>query len=170
MKKYVKLQLGCGTNPLKGYINLDVERYGWIDIVHDLDRYPWPFEDNQFEEIYANSVLEHISDLIRCFGEAHRILKPGGILKGGVPWYNYEGAAGDPTHKHFFTKTTFLYLTANRRYSYCHKTGVWEIVKLEVTPTRWGKLIPFNKKALAFAGGFIGNLVHKIHFELKAVK
>ena len=125
--------------------------------------------DNQFE-VYANSVLEHLSDLIRSFAEIHRILNAGGILKGGVPWYNYVGAFGDPTHKQFFTKTTFQYLTKESRYSYAHKTGLWEIMKLEVTPTRWGKIIPFKKKLLAFVGGFVGNIVHKINFELKVIK
>ena len=166
----LKLQLGCGNKPLAGYINLDIERHPWAEIVHDLDEYPWPFDDSVFEEVFANSVLEHVADLIKCFAEIHRILKPGGILKGGVPWYNYVGAFGDPTHKHFFTKTTFQYLTKESRYSYSHKTGLWEIVKLEVTPTRWGKIVPFKKKLLAFVGGFVGNIVHKVNFELKVLK
>jgi SAM-dependent methyltransferase len=164
------LQLGCGKKPLAGFVNLDLEQHAWVDVVHDMDKYPWPFEDNRFEMVYANSVLEHITDLIHCFSEIHRILMPDGILKGGVPWYNYGGAFGDPTHKQFFTKTTFQYLTKGSQYSYCHKTGIWEIVKLEVTPTRWGKVIPFKNKLLSFIGGFVGNIVHKINFELKAVK
>ena len=151
-------------------MNLDVERFPWVDVVHDLDNYPYPFDENRFEEVFANSVLEHITDLVKSFGEIHRILKPGGILKGGVPWYNYGGAFGDPTHKHFFTKTTFQYFTKGSRYSYSHRSGLWEIVKLEVTPTRWGKVIPFKKLLLAFVGGFVGNIVHKINFELRATK
>ena len=170
MNNKPKLQLGCGKKPLAEYINLDIEQYAWVDVVHDLDKYPWPFEDNRFEEIFANSVLEHIGDLIKCFGEMHRILKPGGILRGGVPWYNYAGAFGDPTHKHFFTKTTFHYLTKESAYSYSEKTGVWKIRKLEVTPTRYGRVIPYKKKLLSFLGCFIGNLVHKIEFELMTVK
>jgi len=165
-----KLQIGCGKKPMAGYVNLDVIKYPWVDVVHDLDRFPWPFRDSQFEEVYANSVLEHLDDLLRSMGEIHRILRPGGVLRGGVPWYNYAGAFGDPTHKHFFNLSTFQYFTGKGHYSYTEKTGIWRIVKLEVTPTRYGSLVPFKKKLLPFLGGFVGNLAHKINFELEAVK
>ncbi len=144
--------------------------YLGVDVRHDLDNYPWPFEDNQFEEVYANSVIEHIEDLLSCFGELHRILKPNGIFKGGVSWYNYGGAFGDPTHKQFFTKTTFDYLTGKSEYSYIETTGVWEIVKLEFTPTKYGKFVPFKQKLLPRIGGVLGNIVHKINFELRVIK
>ena len=163
-----KLHIGCGRVRKYGYVNLDIMDGPGVDVKHDLDVYPWPFETNQFDEIFANSVLEHIGDLLPCFGEMHRILKPGGVLKGGVPFYNYRGAFGDPTHKQFFTKSTFNYLKKDSRYNYVNQTGEWEIIKLDFTPTIYGKIIP--RKILHFLGGFIGNLVHKIEFELKVVK
>jgi ubiquinone/menaquinone biosynthesis C-methylase UbiE len=170
MTKKKRLQLGCGKKPLTDYINHDLVNYEWVDVKHNLDIYPWPFEDNQFEEVYANSVIEHVEDLLACFGELHRILKPNGIFKGGVPWYNYGGAFGDPTHKQFFTKTTFDYLKSTSEYSYTETTGVWEINKLEFTPTKYGRIFPFKQKLLPKIGGVLGNIVHKINFELKVIK
>ena len=163
----MKLQLGCGKIPLNGYINLDIIKYPWVDVVCDLNKFPWPFSDSQFEEVYANSVLEHLDDTLRTMGEIHRILKPNGIFRGGVPWYNYAGAFGDPTHKQFFNFTTFRLFTGKGKYSYTDKTGIWKIKKLEVIPTSYGRLIPFKKKLLPFLGGFVGNLVRKIVFELE---
>jgi len=113
-----------------------------VDILHDMDCYPWPFDDNQFDKVLGNSVLEHIAHLIRCFAEIPRILKSGGLFKGGVLWYNYCGAFGDPIHKPFFTKKAFQYWTKDSRYSYSHKRGVLEIVRVEAAPSQSGEVIP----------------------------
>jgi len=43
--------------------------------------------------------------------DLYRILKPGGVLKITVPYYNSKGTFQDPTHKRFFTEETFLYFT-----------------------------------------------------------
>lgn len=39
---------------------------------------PWPFDDDYFDLIVSNQVLEHVNDHDRFFREAARTLKPGG--------------------------------------------------------------------------------------------
>ena len=56
----MKLNLGCGTNKLEGFVNVDVEPASEPDMVVDLDILPWPFEDSSAEEIQLNHVLEHL--------------------------------------------------------------------------------------------------------------
>ena len=170
MSQKNKLHLGCGKKPKSDYVNHDMIDYEWVDVIHNLDVFPWVFEDNQFEEVYANSVIEHVEDLLSSFGQLHRIIKPGGVFKGEVPWYNYGGAFGDPTHKQFFTPVTFLYLLEESEYNYTGTTGAWEIINLEYTPTKYGKFVPFKKTLLPKIGGILGNFVHKIKFELRPVK
>ena len=51
----MKLNLGCGKDIKTGYINLDIVDYGGNEI-HDITTFPYPFEDNTFEEIYASHV------------------------------------------------------------------------------------------------------------------
>ena len=46
-------------------------------LVHDL-HLPLPFEARGFDRIVSGLVLEHLSDLRFVFGEARRVLKPGG--------------------------------------------------------------------------------------------
>jgi hypothetical protein len=55
------LNIGCGTNPLKGAINHDfVKHDDWVDVAHDLEVLPWPWADNQFDKVVANDVMEHL--------------------------------------------------------------------------------------------------------------
>jgi predicted SAM-dependent methyltransferase len=41
----VKVNLGCGPNENPGYIGVDKVKLPTVDIVHDLDVYPYPFAD-----------------------------------------------------------------------------------------------------------------------------
>jgi SAM-dependent methyltransferase len=43
-----------------------------------MDLHDIPFEDNTFDIIFCNHVLEHVEDEMRCMSELHRVLKPGG--------------------------------------------------------------------------------------------
>ncbi len=38
-----------------------------------------PFEDNQFDVVFCNHVLEHITDDKKAMSELYRVLKPGGL-------------------------------------------------------------------------------------------
>jgi malonyl-CoA O-methyltransferase len=46
--------------------------------VHDLHR-PLPLGDSTFDRVVSGLVLEHLRDLRFVFGEARRVLKPGGL-------------------------------------------------------------------------------------------
>ena len=55
----MKLNLGCGKDIKDGYVNLDIVDYGGNQI-HDINTFPYPFPENNFDEIYASHILEHI--------------------------------------------------------------------------------------------------------------
>ena len=112
-----KLNLGCGTDIKKGYVNLDRAELEGVDVVHDLDKFPYPFKDNEFEEIYCKHVLEHVDDLLRVMEELTRISKPGARIQVIAPYFAGQGAYNDPTHKKFFTYKTFDYLSPGGYYS-----------------------------------------------------
>ena len=56
----MKLNLGCGSKILNGYTNVDKFDYYKPNIVHDLEKFPYPFDENSVEEIILSHVLEHI--------------------------------------------------------------------------------------------------------------
>ncbi|MBU1853371.1 MAG: class I SAM-dependent methyltransferase [Candidatus Omnitrophica bacterium] len=117
MSDVLKLNLGSGGRPLKGYINVDKSlNITGVDITHDLDEYPWPFEDESVDEVIMNQCLEHLIDRNRAMKEVHRILKKGGIARISVPHFTWQYAYTDPTHRHFFAYRTFFYYAGRGGY------------------------------------------------------
>ncbi len=106
----MKVNLGSGGKPLGGYINVDRNpRAPKVDMVWNLDDYPWPFDDDSLDEVYMDQCLEHLCDHNRAMKEVHRILKKGGTAKISVPHFTWQFAYHDPTHKHFYGYNTFFY-------------------------------------------------------------
>lgn len=108
------LEIGCGKNPYFGkkgekVIHLDIVKLPHVEVVHDLNKIPWPFKNNEFDEVRADNVLEHLDNLVKVMKEIWRILKPNGIVKIWVPYFAHPNAFQDPTHKRFFTLKTFDY-------------------------------------------------------------
>jgi len=66
-------------------------------------------DDNTFDEIYADNVIEHLDNVIATMEELYRIAKPGALVKIIVPYFRARWAFVDPTHKHFFTTESFAY-------------------------------------------------------------
>lgn len=94
-----KLHLGCGNNILEGYVNMDYYSEK-ADVKHDMEVFPYPFKDNEFDHVLAYGVIEHISQdkLLQCLQEIRRITKIGGTLEMTVP-HNSCGGEGVPFHR-----------------------------------------------------------------------
>ena len=95
----IKLNLGCASRLLSGYINVDLDsieeiknRYPNIEIDEDqqflqANILDLPFEDNTVDEIRADAFMEHMSfkEESQMFKEVYRALKPGGLFVFSVP-------------------------------------------------------------------------------------
>lgn len=108
-QKLKVLDLGCGNKKRTGAVGVDFNSRTAADVVHNLNNFPYPFEDSSFDEIYLDNTLEHLDDVMRVMEEVHRICKPGGLVKVIVPYFRSHYACIDPTHKHFFTVGSFSY-------------------------------------------------------------
>ena len=99
----LKLNLGCGRQPLPGYVNLDKFPGDGVDIVCDLEGGVLPFNDDSVDYINSDSVFEHIFHWERLMPEMLRILKPDGIVRINVP---YKTVALTPFHVRYFQPDT----------------------------------------------------------------
>ena len=108
-----KLHIGCGSAKLEGYVGLDIDPKSEADIIHDLEKFPYPFKSNEFDEVFAEHVMEHLDNIPGVMEELHRILKKGGKVIIHGPHFSSVDMFTDPTHKHFMTSRTFDYFCKN---------------------------------------------------------
>ena len=98
----MKLNLGCGSKILKGYVNVDKFQYYNPDVVQDLEKFPYPFKDNSVDEILLSHVLEHIGQNPDVFNniikEFYRICKNNSVIDIRVPHPRHDDFISDPTH------------------------------------------------------------------------
>jgi SAM-dependent methyltransferase len=109
MKTYpTKANIGCGVDYRENWFNVDTTEVK-TDLLHNLETTPWPIPDNTFDEVLMQGVLEHLHNTIPVVREVHRILKPGGVWRGSMPYCHSCYAFRDPTHVRFFDEKTFDY-------------------------------------------------------------
>lgn len=112
------LNLGSGRKYLADAVNLDVTADTNPDVVHDLNRMPWPFPTGSFDQVLAYDVIEHLDDLIAVMEQIHRVCRPGAVVKITVPHYSCANAFTDPTHRHYFGWFSVDYFTGENEFSF----------------------------------------------------
>lgn len=104
-----RLDIACGQNKTPGFFGVDIANLPDVDLVWDLEKFPWPFPDNSVDEAVCNHYIEHTKDLIAFMNEVYRILRPGAQILIRAPYYNSMRAWQDPTHIRAISEATFLY-------------------------------------------------------------
>lgn len=145
--KQAILDLGCGERKLPEAIGMDRVRLPAVDVVHDLDVFPYPFETNQFERIRLRHVAEHVTDVVRLMEEIHRIGRAGCRVEIFSPHFTSLNSYADPTHKHHFSLLTFDLFCGKTEHPHMHKTGFrllerhvefWSLhERLGIVPYHW---------------------------------
>ena len=118
----VVLDLGCGKKKRPGSIGVDYSDRHDADIIHDLNVFPYPFEDKSIDQVYLDNVLEHLESPMDVMAEVHRISKVGSSIKVIVPYFRSVWAFIDPTHKTYYTVDSFAFYDPShiicQRYDY----------------------------------------------------
>lgn len=120
-----KLDIACGQTKSEGWIGVDIAPGDGVDIVHDLEVFPWPFEDNSIDEARCSHYVEHTKDLLKWFDEVYRILKPGAQIQVIAPYYTSMRCWQDPTHTRAISEATFLY--ANKSWREANKLNHYPV-------------------------------------------
>jgi SAM-dependent methyltransferase len=152
-----KLNLGSGKDIKQGFVNLDAVKLPGVNIVHDLNKYPYPFKDNTFDEVEANMILEHLDNWLRCLRELRRICKPDAIINIRVPFFPSMYAASDPTHKNFFTYQTFDYISSS------HPNHIFGNIKSPYFKIEERKIIFSWNKAFGFMNWLVN--LHPVFYQ-----
>ena len=98
-KKPIKINIGCGSRPLPGYINVDLDTIEDMKTrypsqvfpkgvkIYQFDIFHLPFRDGTIDEVRADSLLEHLSFLEepKLLYEVKRVLRVGGLFVFSVP-------------------------------------------------------------------------------------
>lgn len=101
-KTPIKLNIGSGGTPIKGYLNIDNRDVA--EMVWDV-RDGLPFPDSSVEEIVSSHFLEHLTDpeSFEFLREALRVLEPKGKLSIRVP-HSASYGAFYPGHLSFWNE------------------------------------------------------------------
>lgn len=106
----MKLNMGCGFNKLDGFVNIDRHPECQPDRVIDLETLPWPFADDQVDEMVFNHSLEHMGqdpkNFLGIIKEIYRICCASALVRINVPHPRHDWFIHDPTHVRVITPET----------------------------------------------------------------
>ena len=108
------LDIGCGANKVPGALGMDINPRTAADVIHDLDDLPYPFSDDQFDEVIGRHVIEHVREPMAVMCELHRITRNGGVVKLVAPHWTNPDFATDLTHRNHLNSYSFRNLTDER--------------------------------------------------------
>lgn len=99
------LNLGAGNEIIGNAVNHDkIKHRAEIAVAWDLNKLPWPWPDNSFDQIVAKAVLEHLKlNLIESLDECWRLLRTGGQIFIKLPHWQSDISHQDPTHYWYFS-------------------------------------------------------------------
>ena len=150
------LDIGCGKNKYVSknkkdkVIGIDSIKLPRVNIVHNLEKFPWPLKKNEFDLILCSQVLEHLTNTVKTMEEIWRVSKKGAIIKIWVPHFSAPVAFTDPTHKSYFGLSSFEYFTNECELNYYSKAR-FKILK---------KKLNFKIKKLGFINKIINSMVN----------
>lgn len=96
-----KIDLGAGKNKREGFTAVDIRAFDGVEVVMDIGKDTWPWEDNSIEEAHSSHFVEHLTggERIHFINELYRVLKPGAKVTIIVPHWCSTRAYGDLTHQ-----------------------------------------------------------------------
>lgn len=113
-----KMNLGCGRDIRKGYLNVDISDAVGAQKVMDIQKTPWDFADDQFDHIIVYNVLTQIASpqkFVEVMNELWRVTKDTGIIEIRVPNALHICAWQDPMDCRRFTDQSFTYMQHGHR-------------------------------------------------------
>ncbi len=125
------LDIGCGANKREGALGVDIHPYPGVDLVTDLNRTPWPLENDHFDRIICSHFIEHVAEPVVFFRELHRIAKSGALVHITTPHFSSIDSWSDPTHR--WHLATIWYKEFLPGAYLAEQTGAFDLVSCSIT-------------------------------------
>lgn len=126
-KQSIRLDIGCGGNKQPGpdIIGMDARKLAGVDIVHDLEEFPWPLPDSCVRVAFASHFLEHVKPwkFLPLMAELHRVMLHDGQVLVAGPYGVEFRFVQDPTHCRPLNDATFCYFDDQ------HPSRLWDVYK-----------------------------------------
>ena len=125
----ILLDIGCGDNKQQGFVGMDKRKLPSVDIVHDLEVFPYPLDDGSCLTVKGSHIYEHIKPWLSIdfMNELWRILKVDGQLLLSMPYGWSYGYIQDPTHCNPANEATFTYFEKGKPLYEIYKPKPWKI-------------------------------------------
>jgi hypothetical protein len=179
-----KINLGAGNDIRREYENHDSIALPGIDLIHDLNTYPWPWNNEKADEILAIDILEHLDDFMMAMEELHRVMKTGALVHIKVPYWNSAYSCIDPTHRRGFHEQTFHFFDPKSHWCQerpYYSSARFHVVKLtyslvlfapyftipKINPIKITK--PSIQRIVGFLGNLFSNIICDIYITLQKV-
>ena len=129
LKQGILLDVGCGKSRRKGFVGMDKRKDVDPDILHDLEVFPYPIDDESCLTIVASHVVEHIKPwlMLDFMNELWRIAKEGANLAISMPYGYSDGFLQDPTHCNACNHSTWLYFDPRFELYKIYEPNPWRI-------------------------------------------
>jgi len=149
----LKLDIGCGISKRDGFIGVDIIPLDGVDVVHDLNHFPYPFESDTTSEVWMDNILEHLDKPLEVMNEIFRICINHAIITISVPYFRSFYAFVDPTHCNFFSVEYFNYFDPTHPFCRKYKYGKVHFVikKIEFDREWKGHMSFFHRLLVRFA-------------------
>jgi ubiquinone/menaquinone biosynthesis C-methylase UbiE len=159
-----KLNLGSGSDYKKGWVNVELLRKLKADVHHNLNKFPYPFKNSEFDEVLMKMVLEHIDEPLKALKEVTRISRNGAKLTVIVPHTNSYSNLTDLQHKHNFTENSF-----NKDLLKEYNLGELELVKKEFLfpVNKWKRFVPFKGLLKIYLNGIYDDILFEFRIRKK---
>lgn len=136
VKQKIMLDVGCGFNCQKGFVGMDKREIKGVQIVHDIEVFPWPLDNDSCSVIAMSHLIEHIKPWkqIEVMNEAWRILEVNGHLMISTPYGMSFRYNQDPTHCSSWVEATPQYFQKGTPLYEVYRPKPWEVKKLFYNP------------------------------------
>jgi len=134
--KAVKLDLGCGSSKQPDFIGIDSRKLPGVDVVWDLESFPWPLPSNCAQFVLMSHFWEHVKPWLTLpfMVELHRVCRDGAQVAVAGPYGAESRYVQDPTHCNPSNEATWFYWDNRHPLWGVYQPPVFHVESYELMP------------------------------------